>query len=374
MQYVLLALALLVIVATALPLVREPYWWVRMFDFPRAQVVGLGVVVLALFWFFYERTTALGWIVLGLLVVAVLYQLWRIAPYTPLWPKQVLDADEFGGGPHGERTFRLVVSNVLMQNRDAERWLRVVRDAAPDVLVAVETDGWWAEQAEALEGEYPHHVKLPQDNTYGMLVYSRSKLYDVEVRHLVEERVPSVWGAFELLGGQRVRFVFLHPRPPRPELRQDSTLRDAELVRVAREIEKSDDDGPVIVAGDLNDVAWSYSTTLFQRLSGLLDPRIGRGLFNTFSAKNPLVRWPLDHVFHSDDLTLSELRRLDKVGSDHFPILVELTYAPEAESEQDAPEADADDHEQAEEVMEDAAEQKAGESDAEEQERDQKDR
>jgi hypothetical protein len=94
---------------------------------------------------------------------------------------------------------------------------------------------------------------------------------------------------------------------------------------------------PAVVGGDLNDVAWSHTTRLFQRLSGLLDPRVGRGLFATFPARFPCLRWPLDHLFHSASFTLSDLARLEGFGSDHLPILVELALEPGAASAVDVP-------------------------------------
>jgi len=83
-------------------------------------------------------------------------------------------------------------------------------------------------------------------------------------------------------------------------------------------------DESCIVMGDLNDVAWSRTTRLFQRISGLLDPRVGRKYVNTFHADYKFLRWSLDHLFHSTDFALVHMERLVHIGSDHFPIYVIL--------------------------------------------------
>jgi endonuclease/exonuclease/phosphatase (EEP) superfamily protein YafD len=135
----------------------------------------------------------------------------------------------------------------------------------------------------------------------------------------------------------------VHPAPPSPTENEESTERDAELLVVAKSV--AEVDGPVIVAGDLNDVGWSATTRLFRKISGLLDPRIGRGMFNTFHAHHWYLRWPLDHLFHSKHFTLSFMRRLPDCGSDHFPVLIELVYEPERGAAQEGLTADRKDEE-----------------------------
>jgi hypothetical protein len=124
----------------------------------------------------------------------------------------------------------------------------------------------------------------------------------------------------ELPGGHGVRVVALHPEPPLPN--RDTLGRDAEIL-VAAKIAR-DESLPVIVTGDLNDVAWSRTTRRFLRISGLLDPRQGRGMFNSFDARYWFLRWPLDHIFHSRDFELISIERQAFVGSDHFPMFYRL--------------------------------------------------
>lgn len=72
---------------------------------------------------------------------------------------------------------------------------------------------------------------------------------------------------------------------------------------------------------------------------------------NTFHAKIPFLRFPLDHVFCSTHFKLVGLSRLENFSSDHFPIMIQLQYEQLAELEQEEPEADQEDLELANEKI-----------------------
>jgi hypothetical protein len=55
------------------------------------------------------------------------------------------------------------------------------------------------------------------------------------------------------------------------------------------------------------------------------------------------LRWSLDHIFHSKELTLIEIKRLPYFGSDHFPIFTALHLEPGAGKHHEEPQSDAAD-------------------------------
>lgn len=342
MKIAVLVLAALLATASLLPFIRREAWWIRVLDFPRAQILALGLLALGLCLLYWNLRTWQGIAVLSAVASAVLIQAASIFPYTPLAREEVLSATEL----NPESTVSLLVANVLMSNRHTDRFLRMVTEYRPDVVLLLEPDAWWEEKMRVLEEDgYAHAVKEPRDNRYGMLLYSRLPLLDPEVKHLVRDGVPSMHMRIRLGSGAWVWLHAVHPEPPSPTEADSSLPRDAELLIVGREVKGRDT--PTIVAGDLNDVAWSYTTKLFQKISGLLDPRKGRGMFNSFHAKIPLMRWPLDHVFHSDHFLLGDMQRLPAFGSDHFPVYVRLLLQPGADILQQGPTADEEDAETA---------------------------
>ncbi|MGQ9427548.1 endonuclease/exonuclease/phosphatase family protein [Gilvimarinus sp. F26214L] len=318
-MFVAFLIATIALVGIALlPQLHFESWVVRSFDFPRLQISIALVVLLVMELALLDLDQLSSWLLIVAAVVGLCYEAWWIIPYSPLFPVEVKQADR----RNPDRTLRLMIANVLMSNRRADALLHLVRESNPDLLVTLETDQWWQEQLDVLEPDYPYAVKCPLDNRYGMHLYSRLPLSNSGIDYLLSEDNPSIHTLVTLPGGQQIRCHFLHPEPPSPTESDDSVERDAELLVVARSV--ADSDMPTIVSGDLNDVAWSRTTRVFRKVSGLLDPRVGRGMFNTFHAQHWFLRWPLDHLFHSHHFTLVSMSRQGDFSSDHFALVTEL--------------------------------------------------
>ncbi|KQT52065.1 hypothetical protein ASG43_20470 [Aureimonas sp. Leaf454] len=348
-EIVIGSLAALLLVATLLSFLRIPHGFVRSFSFPRLQILVVALVLLgaALWWVAPSLTR---WLILAALLVAIVIQALCILPFTPLWKKQskgrVVDEAEGRDGPD---TVSVLSYNVKMSNRDYASALAIAREADADLMVFMETDQAWCDALEPLRQTHPHGLSAPYDNAYGMILFSRLELSDTSIQCLLMEDVPSFGATVRLRDGQRFRFHAVHPEPPVPTM--DSLGRDAELLMLA-EIVKTER-LPSIVSGDLNDVAWSNTTRLFQRVSRLLDPRIGRGFYNTFDARFPFLRWPLDHLFHDARFAIVAIERKPAGGSDHFPMFFRLALTPSPEGA-DLPEAeDASDRAEKREIVAD---------------------
>jgi endonuclease/exonuclease/phosphatase (EEP) superfamily protein YafD len=345
LHYIVLVLAIVLIVATLLPFLKREEWWIRDFDFPRVQILVLGGIVAGVIPYFTGLSHPAEIAVFVALIAALLYQAYRIFPYTRLAKFEVLPARKLDP----RCSVSVLVANVLMDNREPGRLIRMIERYDPELVLLLEPDARWEADMRVIEPRYPKVVRRPLDNTYGMLLYSRLELIDPRIRYLIDRSIPSIHCGVRLGSGQVIQLHCVHPEPPSPTEASESTDRDAELIVVGKEVKERGE--PAIVCGDLNDVAWSMTTSLFQKISGLLDPRKGRGMFSTFHAKYPMMRWPLDHVFLSEHFRYQDMKRLGSFGSDHFPVFLRVTFEPEKKEAHDKPQADAGDKADAQEKL-----------------------
>ncbi|WP_421764880.1 endonuclease/exonuclease/phosphatase family protein [Ekhidna sp.] len=345
MKILLITFSIIFIISAIAPLSKREEWWIRGFDFPYVHFTILGFLCV-IGWSVFDQPQ--GWLegfICGITIALFVYRLTVIYPYTKLKRPTVPWSED------GNSRIRFVSANVLMTNNDYLGCLAMIEESEPDILFLVEVDAKWKDAIdEKLSEAFPYKVLKPINNTYGMMLYSKLKLVDSTIQFLIEEDVPSIHTKIELSNDEIIQFYGLHPKPPAPGENDTSTPRDAELVLVGRMARKSK--LPIVVAGDMNDVAWSHTTRLFMRISGLLDPRMGRGFYNTFHAMRPLLKWPLDHIFLSHHFRIARLSRLANFHSDHYPILIEITLNPSTQALVSKEHADKDDLKEARNKLE----------------------
>lgn len=319
--YFVIFISSLIIIASLLSLFYNlPYWYSKLLDFPRLQYFIVGIILLLLFLFLTRKWNWPAILLAAGLSAAICIQAVKIYPY---WfgTKTVPDA---GQTISEENTVSILLANVLMKNRDSQKFIEVVQNADADIVLAMEVNQWWVDELATLKKEYPHFIEQPNDEAYGMVLYSRLPLNDTQIKYLKHKNVPSFHSRVQLRSGEEFILHSVHPVAPMPSDKYPDNVGEAEieLIRVGEMV--SEERLPGIVAGDFNDVSWSNTARLFEEDGELNNVRLGRGLYNTFDANSNIMRWPLDHYYVTGEFKLVEIKRLPKIGSDHFPIYAEF--------------------------------------------------
>lgn len=232
-------------------------------------------------------------------------------------------ADDPGTG----RTIRVVSTNQLMVNPQLDAYRDELLAAEPDVLVVQE---FTPDLQARLQGRFAHAIERPAWHSFGGAIYSRFPI--VQQRTLTVARVEVIQATLNLGAGEQLAVWNVHTLPPFSAENHRDWLVQVESIAslAAREA------GPLVVAGDFNLTRHHQG---YRRLTAAMDDahrRCGRWVAWTwpnaslFGVPLPPVR--LDHVFLKGSPRCAAIRELPGVGSDHRPIVVELTLGPTAAS------------------------------------------
>ncbi|RME96128.1 MAG: endonuclease [Bacteroidetes bacterium] len=304
--------------AMVLPIVPSKYWLFRIFDYPRLQICGLHLISITLLLITYG-VRFLPVVLVVILTLNLLHHIRWIFPYSSLAKQEIPD---YQSTDISLAELSIFIWNVLQDNRESKAFLDCVRRYHPDLLFLCETDQWWCKTLKTLSDNYPYRVEIPMDNTYGMCLLSRFPLTQVEQNFLVDEDIPSIYALLKHPNQVDIALHAVHPAPPVPEYAETTEKRNRELFLIAKRIAESS--YPTLVFGDFNDVAWSRANKKFQQISGLLDLRKGRAIYATFPAYSSLLRVPIDQIFTTADFRLKKMQLLGAMGSDHFPLYLDL--------------------------------------------------
>lgn len=298
--------------------------YIKMLDFPRIQFCIFSLVILIPILLIQKQKQLYKRLFVAALSTGIAINAYFLVNYTTLVPVAVPSVTKI---TDSDRKVSILLSNVKMKNRKSDPILKLIEQKNPDLVLLMEVDKWWDKELRTLKEKYPYSQHTINKVTYGMVLYSKYPLKKVDVDYLTNKNVPSFESTISLSNGKQISFHSLHPVPPThfEDLPDNAGQQENALQKLGKKIEGRK--FPTIVAGDLNDVVWSYVDELTETKNILYDVRVGRGFYNSFNAENILMRWPLDHIFVTEEFKLKKLERLPKTGSDHFPLYVELVLS-----------------------------------------------
>lgn len=252
--------------------------------------------------------------------------------------------------PGGEApALRCLMANVYGDNNQYDRLLDLVAATQPDVLVVVEFTPQWSRALEPLNPLFPHQQQVPRSDNFGLALYSRIPLDNLRVDSFGSPGLPTI--VADLTWGDRPLSLYaVHPPPPVSP--QGFALRNGMLAHWAETIPQNPQ--PVVMLGDWNLSPWSPYYGEFLAKTGLhnssqgfgiqptwpvagvlpqkLQEQTGQGATPGFPPRPPwpwgqsLLQIPIDHGLISPGLRSVNFWRGPAIGSDHYPILVDLVW------------------------------------------------
>jgi endonuclease/exonuclease/phosphatase (EEP) superfamily protein YafD len=223
-----------------------------------------------------------------------------------------------GGEATGPR-LRLVSCNVLMSNHSYGPLISLLRQNEPDMFALMEVDRAWLGALAPLQTTYPHSRAILQGGRFGIALYSRKPWKTIDELSMGPHHAPVLRALFEDKGQ---RYVVYCTHTMSPATRWQAGLRNQELLDLARMIGAEHD--PVVLAGDLNSTGWSPRFADLLTDARLKDSRQGIGVQASWPTEFMLLGIPIDHCLVSPEIQVLSRKVGERVGSDHFPIIIEL--------------------------------------------------
>jgi endonuclease/exonuclease/phosphatase (EEP) superfamily protein YafD len=214
--------------------------------------------------------------------------------------------------------YRLMQLNLRFDNPEPGKVLSLIGRVRPDVVTLNEVSQMWSEKLTLLSSAYPHRIVCTMDNRAGgvAILSLRPFAEGTEGRCLDGGTFAT---ATVDLGGRVVEVGALHLHWPWP-FDQFSQIDDvAPLLAAMSETS--------ILAGDLNATPWSAASARVAKAAGMTPagPTGPTWLYRMLPETLRFAGLPIDRIFAKGEVAVHSVNRLEAVGSDHLPVLVEFS-------------------------------------------------
>lgn len=218
----------------------------------------------------------------------------------------------------GDGSLRLLIANVEVGNTRFDAVRQLVERTKPDLFGVVELTPAMADHLRRSLPGYRMRRLAPRTDAYGIGVFSRLPLLSARVEHYPSDGGPPTIVARVRVAGKPVTVVVTHVHTPFA-----GSIHVRQLQALARARPRLG--SRLAVCGDFNTPPWAGPLRRLASSARLTD-LYARGSWSGYSwpTWSPLLRVPLDNCLVGDGLAVVAHRHGADVGSDHFPLVVDL--------------------------------------------------
>jgi len=217
--------------------------------------------------------------------------------------------------------YKLLQLNAYYGNTDPKAVLSLIARQHPDIVTLEEVSDHWREELDLVKGAYPYRLDCAE-GPFSTVILSR--------RSMNEGHNPycSPNGRVALaqidLNGRIIDVMALHLPWPWPYEQWETVKDHAPLLQMLG--------STAIAAGDFNAVPWSATVHDVATLGGFTRiERFGPTWIGHHGLPESLkfLGLPIDQVMTKGRIAVHSAQTLERVGSDHLPVLVEFSIVPE---------------------------------------------
>lgn len=209
------------------------------------------------------------------------------------------------------------------RNRDYNGVIEAINNSNADIVgVSEVTQTWEQKLLQELGSRYPYkvtHNSELEPRFGGVALFSKFRLDNPKTVRFPSSMRTRIEADLDI-ANHKTHLVLCHPKVPKP----GTTFRNDELDAIAHSIHNQT--FPCILIGDLNCTPFSPVFEKLLNTSGLKDSERGFGIQPTWSLHWLVPLFPIDHLLHANKFVTIKRNLLKPVGSDHLPVLVELSY------------------------------------------------
>lgn len=225
-------------------------------------------------------------------------------------------------------TLSVLLSNVLSSNHRYYLLLNEIETIKPDFVIVLELSPQWAGALKPIESDYPYNKVIPRNDNFGIALYSKHPLSDIEIYDFAQNNIPTISAKYQINKHENkyLQIIATHPLPPiNASLAKQQKVHLESLAEYINK-QQANKNTSILLAGDLNSTPWSPHYKNLLRQTHLSNTRQGFGIYPTWptSLNTPLLQIPLDHVLVSKHIHTTVFKTLQSIGSDHLPVFVTL--------------------------------------------------